>query len=121
MTIGRAAAATIPVTATWTGAAGTAALHDAANWDCRNSSGIRLNDALPCDRTRVYVCSDSAAMNAPVGTVVPWSYFSIEAANATLAGDVATLRFTSAEGEHFGLQKKDDGLYITRGIIILVR
>ena len=35
--------------------------------------------------------------------------------------NLATLRFTSAEGEHFGLQKKDDGLYITRGIMILVR
>ena len=81
-------AATIPVTATWTGEGDGSSLDSAANWDCRNSSGIRLNDALPCDRTRVYVCSGSAAMNAPVGTVVPWSYFSIEAANATLSDDV---------------------------------
>jgi autotransporter-associated beta strand protein len=35
--------------------------------------------------------------------------------------NLATLRFTSAEGEHFGLQKKDDGLYIIHGFIILVR
>ena len=81
-------AETIPVTATWTGEGDGVSLDSAANWDCRNSSGIRLNDALPCDRTRVYVCSGSIAMNAPVGTVVPWPYFSIEAANATLAGDV---------------------------------
>ena len=81
-------AATIPVTATWTGEGDGSSLDSAANWDCRNSSGIRLNDALPCDRTRVYVCSGSLAMNAPVGTVVPWPYFSIEAANATLSGDV---------------------------------
>ena len=81
-------AATIPVTATWTGEGDGVSLDSAANWDCRNSSGIRLNDALPCDRTRVYVCSGSIAMNAPAGTVVPWPYFSIEAANATLSGDV---------------------------------
>ena len=81
-------AATIPVTATWTGEGDGSSLDSAANWDCRNSSGIRLNDALPCDRTRVYVCNGSIAMNAPAGTVVPWSYFSIEAANATLSDDV---------------------------------
>ena len=38
-----------------------------------------------------------------------------------MPANLATLRFTSAEGEHFGLQKKDDGLYIVHGFIILVR
>ena len=35
--------------------------------------------------------------------------------------NLATLRFTSAGGEHFGVSKKGDGLYITRGFFILVR
>ena len=35
--------------------------------------------------------------------------------------NLATLRFTSADGEGFGVTKKDDGLYVTRGFSILVR
>ena len=81
-------AATIPVTATWTGEGDGVNLNSTANWDCRNSSGVRLNDALPCDRTRVFVCSGPIALNAPLGTVIQWQSLTIEAANATLAGDI---------------------------------
>ena len=35
--------------------------------------------------------------------------------------NLSTLRFTSADGEKFAVSKKDDGLYITRGFMILVR
>ena len=47
-----------------------------------------LSDALPCEYTRVIVCSGSAALNAPAGTTIPWQYLRIEAGNATLAADV---------------------------------
>ena len=80
--------ATVAATATWTGAGDGTSLNSAANWECRNSSGVVLgDDALPCELTRVIVCSGSAALNAPAGTVIPWQYLRIEAGNATLAAD----------------------------------
>ena len=33
----------------------------------------------------------------------------------------ANVNFVRAEGEHFGLRKKDDGLYIYRGMTIILR
>ena len=33
----------------------------------------------------------------------------------------ANVNFVRAEGERFGLRKKDDGLYVSRGTIILVK
>ena len=80
--------ATVAATATWTGAGDGTSLNSAANWECRNSSGVVLgDDALPCELTRVIVCSGSAALNAPAGTVIPWQYLRIEAGNATLDAD----------------------------------
>ena len=80
--------ATVAATATWTGAGDGTSLNSAANWECRNSSGVVLgDDALPCELTRVIVCSGSAALNAPSGTVIPWQYLRIEAGNATLDAD----------------------------------
>jgi hypothetical protein len=79
----------VAATATWTGAGDGTSLNSAANWECRNGSGTLLtgDDALPCELTRVIVCSGSAALNAPVGTEIPWQYLRIEAGNATLAAD----------------------------------
>ena len=85
--------ATVAATATWTGAGDGTSLNSAANWECRNSSGVVLGDnALPCELTRVIVCSGSAALNAPVGTEIPWQYLRIEAGNATLAADAVDWR-----------------------------
>lgn len=75
---------TVPVVATWTGAGDGTSLGSAVNWECRNASGGIVADALPCDRTRVIISSGTVAMNAPVGTVLPWQYLSIEAGSATL-------------------------------------
>ena len=77
----------VAATATWTGAGDGTSLGSAANWECRNSSGTVLADALPCDLTRVIVCSGSVALNTPAGTAIPWQYLRIEAGNATLAVD----------------------------------
>ena len=79
----------VAATATWTGAGDGTSLNSAANWECRNGSGTLLtgDDALPCELTRVIVCSGSATLNAPVGTEIPWQYLRIEAGNATLAAD----------------------------------
>ena len=78
----------VAATATWTGAGDGTSLNSAANWECRNSSGVVLgDDALPCELTRVIVCSASGVLNAPAGTVIPWQYLRIEAGNATLAAD----------------------------------
>ena len=77
----------VAATATWTGAGDGTSLDSAANWECRNGSGVVLQDVLPCELTRVIVCSGSAALNAPVGTEIPWQYLRIEAGNATLVAD----------------------------------
>ena len=81
----------VAATATWTGAGDGTSLGSAANWECRNSSGTVLASALPCELTRVIVCSGSAALNAPAGTTIPWQYLRIEAGNATLAADSVDL------------------------------
>jgi len=77
----------VAATATWTGAGDGTSLDSAANWECRNGSGVVLQNALPCELTRVIVCSGSTALNAPAGTTIPWQYLRIEAGNATLAAD----------------------------------
>ena len=82
------AADAIPVTATWTGAGDGTSLDSAANWECRNGAGTVLAaDTLPCANTVVIVSEGTAALNAPVGTVIPWPYLRLEAASATLATD----------------------------------
>ena len=81
----------VAATATWTGAGDGTSLNSVANWECRNGSGVVLQDVLPCELTRVIVCSGSAALNAPVGTTIPWQYLRIEAGNATLAADSVDL------------------------------
>ena len=65
------------MTATWTGAGDGTSLGSAANWECRNGSGVVLQDVLPCELTRVIVCSGSTALNAPAGTTIPWQYLRI--------------------------------------------
>jgi len=82
----------VPVTATWTGAGDGASLGSAANWDCRNASGAKIADALPCAMTRVVVCSGAAALNAPAGTSLPWPYLRLEAGSATLSAAVVDWR-----------------------------
>ena len=77
----------VAATATWTGADDGTSLDSAANWECRNGSGTVLPDALPCELTRVIVCSGSTALNAPAGTTIPWPFLRIEAGNATFAAD----------------------------------
>ena len=81
------AADTIPVVATWTGAGDGTSIGSAANWECRNAAGAKVDDALPCANTRVIVSSGTAAMNAPVGTTLPWPYLSLEAGSVTLAAE----------------------------------
>ena len=43
-------------TATWAGTTG-GNLFDSANWTCVDGYGVTLPDALPCEYTRVIVCS----------------------------------------------------------------
>ena len=81
----------VAATATWTGAGDGTSLDSAANWECRNGSGVVLQDVLPCELTRVIVCFGSAALNVPAGTTIPWQYLRIEAGNATLAADSVDL------------------------------
>ena len=81
----------VAATATWTGSGDGTSLGSAANWECRNGSGTVLPDALPCELTRVIVCSGSTALNAPAGTTIPWPFLRIEAGNATLAADSVDL------------------------------
>ena len=73
-------------TAIWAGTPG-GSLSDPANWTCVDGYGVTLSDALPCEYTRVIVCSGSTALNVPAGTTIPWQYLRIEAGNATLAAD----------------------------------
>ena len=75
----------VAATATWTGAGDGTSLDSAANWECCNSSGTVLQNVLPCEFTRVIVCSGSAALNAPVGTTIPWQYLRFEAGTVTLS------------------------------------
>ena len=77
----------VAATATWTGAGDGTSLNSAANWECRNGSGVVLQDVLPCELTRVIVCSTLGVRDIPVGTTIPWQYLRIEAGNATLAAD----------------------------------
>jgi hypothetical protein len=101
------AADTIPVTATWTGAGDGTSLNSAANWDCRNSSGASIADALPCNVTRVVISSGTASLNAPVGTVIPWECLRIEAGTATLAAD--------RDWRGFGAVTIPEGVTVTLG------
>ena len=81
----------VAVTATWTGAGDGTSLDSAANWECRNSSGTVLPNLLPCELTRVIVCSALGVRDIPAGTTIPWQYLRIEAGNATLAADSVDL------------------------------
>ena len=82
------AADTVPVVATWTGAGDGTSLDSAANWECRNASGGIVPDALPWENARVVISSGTAAMNAPVGTTIPWQYQSLEAGSVTLPSNI---------------------------------
>ena len=44
-----------PVTATWTGAAGNGDATNAANWNCLNEAGVKVDNALPTAATAVTV------------------------------------------------------------------
>ncbi len=77
----------VAATATWTGAGDGTSLDSAANWECRNSAGTVLPNILPCEFTRVIVCSSLGVRDVPAGTTIPWQYLRIEAGSATLAAD----------------------------------
>lgn len=75
----------LPVTATWTGAAGDGAWDNAANWDCRSAAGAALAGALPCEFTAVVV-TDATGLNVPAGAVRAYRSFSVSG-NASLTAD----------------------------------
>ena len=77
----------VAATATWTGAGDGTSLGSADNWECRNSAGTVLPNILPCEFTRVIVCSSLGVRDVPAGTTIPWQYLRIEAGSATLAAD----------------------------------
>ncbi len=84
-TIRLAASDGLPVTATWTGAAGDGAWDNAANWDCRGAAGASLPDALPCEFTAVLV-TGATSLGVPAGAARAYRSFSVSG-NASLTAD----------------------------------
>jgi len=74
-----------PVTAEWTGAAGNGDIANAANWNCYNGDGNKIDNALPTIATAVTVSGDSLNIQAPAGTSLECRSFTL--GNATLARD----------------------------------
>lgn len=85
LTILLAASDDLPVTATWTGAAGDGAWDNAANWDCRGAAGASLPDALPCEFTAVLV-TGATGLDVPEGAARAFKTFSVSG-NASLTAD----------------------------------
>lgn len=84
-TILLAASDDLPVTATWTGAAGDGAWDNAANWDCRSAAGAPLPDALPCEFTAVLV-TGATDLNVPEDAARACKTFSVSG-DASLTAD----------------------------------
>ena len=74
-----------PVTAEWTGAAGDGDVANAANWNCYNGDGNKIDNALPTIATAVTVSGDSLNIQAPAGTSLEYSSFTL--GSTTLARD----------------------------------
>ena len=70
-TIEISSSADVPMTADWTGAAGTDDLYDPANWICRNAAGTVIPDGLPGPTTTVYV-DGVTAFTIPEGELLNW-------------------------------------------------
>lgn len=73
------------VTATWTGAAGNGDATNPANWNCYNADGNKVDNKLPTAVTAVTVTGDSLNIQAPAGTSLEYSSFTL--GSATLARD----------------------------------
>ena len=74
-----------PVTATWTGAAGNGDATNAANWNCLNEAGVKVDNALPTAATAVTVSGDNLNIQIPAGTSFECRSFTL--GSATLARD----------------------------------
>lgn len=74
-----------PVTAEWTGAAGNGDVANAANWNCYNGDGNKIDNALPTIATAVTVSGDSLNIQAPAGTSLECRSFTL--GSATLSRD----------------------------------
>ena len=74
-----------PVTAEWTGAAGNGDVANAANWNCYNGDGNKIDNALPTIATAVTVTGDNLNIQVPAGTSLEYSSFTL--GSATLARD----------------------------------
>ncbi len=74
-----------PVTAEWTGAAGNGDVANAANWNCYNGDGNKIDNALPTIATAVTVSGDSLNIQVPAGTSLECRSFTL--GSATLARD----------------------------------
>ena len=73
------------VTATWTGAEGDGDVTNPANWNCYNGDGNKIDNALPTIATAVTVTGDNLNIQAPAGTSLEYSSFTL--GSATLARD----------------------------------
>ncbi len=73
------------VTATWTGAAGDGDVTNPANWNCYNADGNKVDNKLPTAVTAVTVTGDNLNIQAPAGTSLEYSSFTL--GSATLARD----------------------------------
>ena len=74
-----------PVTATWTGAAGNGDATNAANWNCLNEAGVKVDNALPTAATAVTVSGDNLNIQIPAGTSFECRSFTL--GSTTLARD----------------------------------
>lgn len=73
------------VTATWTGAEGDGDVTNPANWNCYNADGNKVDNKLPTVVTAVTVTGDNLNIQAPAGTSLEYSSFTL--GSATLARD----------------------------------
>lgn len=75
----------VPVTATWTGAAGDGDVSNADNWNCYDEGGARIDGALPAVDTAVTVSGDNLNIQIPAGSSFLCDTFTL--GSATLARD----------------------------------
>ena len=73
------------VTAEWTGAADDGDVTNPANWNCYNADGNKVDNKLPTAVTAVTVTGDNLNIQAPAGTSLEYSSFTL--GSATLARD----------------------------------
>ena len=75
----------VPVTATWTGAAGDGDVSNADNWNCYDEGGARIDGVLPAVDTAVTVSGDNLNIQIPAGSSFLCDTFTL--GSATLARD----------------------------------